>query len=213
MNFYPNRPRMRIIVTIASVYVLNNILDIWIHYFNKLFNFTSQNMFLSKQLLCTYIYPHAYPLLTLRLVVCIVWQIFIIPCDKAAYLISYSHSQLSGFKWHSSSASQISTVACKIVCCDVPGWYDKFIGCRTSHICRAKKHLLTHLPLVTHIYVNELGHHCFYLNQCWLIVNSAHGNKFQWNWNRNSLIFIQENAFENVVWQLGGHLVQGGGMS
>ena len=27
--------------------------------------------------------------------------------------------------------------------------------------------------------------------------------------NRNSIIFIQENWFENVVWQNGGHFVQG----
>ena len=29
------------------------------------------------------------------------------------------------------------------------------------------------------------------------------------NFNRNSIIFIQENAFENVVGQNGGHFVQG----
>ena len=38
-----------------------------------------------------------------------------------------------------------------------------------------------------------------YLNQCWNIVNWTLSNKFQWNLNRNSYIFIQENAFENVV--------------
>ena len=38
-----------------------------------------------------------------------------------------------------------------------------------------------------------------YLNQCWNIVN---WNKLQWNHNRNSYIFIQENAFENVVRKL-----------
>ena len=38
-----------------------------------------------------------------------------------------------------------------------------------------------------------------YLNQCWNIVNWTLGNKFQWNFNRNSNIFIQENAFQNVV--------------
>ena len=32
---------------------------------------------------------------------------------------------------------------------------------------------------------------------------------FQWNSNRNAVIFIQENAFELVVWQNGGHFVQG----
>ena len=38
-----------------------------------------------------------------------------------------------------------------------------------------------------------------YLNQCWNIVNWALGNKLQWNFNRNSNIFIEENTFENVV--------------
>ena len=38
-----------------------------------------------------------------------------------------------------------------------------------------------------------------YLNQWWIIVNWTLGNKFQWNFNRNSNIFIHENAFENVV--------------
>ena len=38
-----------------------------------------------------------------------------------------------------------------------------------------------------------------YLNQCWNIVNWPLRNKFQWNFNRNSYIFIHENAFEKVV--------------
>ena len=37
------------------------------------------------------------------------------------------------------------------------------------------------------------------LNQCRNIVNSNLRNKLQWNLKRNSCIFIQENAFENVV--------------
>ena len=41
-----------------------------------------------------------------------------------------------------------------------------------------------------------------YLNQCWNIVDWTLGNKLQWNLNRNSYIFIQENAFENVVWKM-----------
>ena len=40
---------------------------------------------------------------------------------------------------------------------------------------------------------------------CW-----TPGNKFQWNLNRNSVIFIQENAFEIDVCQHGGHFVQVG---
>ena len=41
-----------------------------------------------------------------------------------------------------------------------------------------------------------------YLNQCWNIVNWTLGNKLQWNFNRNSNIFIQEIAFENVVCEM-----------
>ena len=41
-----------------------------------------------------------------------------------------------------------------------------------------------------------------YLNQCWNIVNCTHGNKLQWNFNRNSNIFIEENTFENVVCEM-----------
>ena len=63
---------------------------------------------------------------------------------------------------------------------------------------------LTHIPLVPHICVGELGQHWFRymyrlvacsapshcLNHCWLIVNWTPGNKFQWNLNRNYTIFI-----------------------
>ena len=42
----------------------------------------------------------------------------------------------------------------------------------------------------------------YYLNKCWNIVNWTLGNKFQWNINRNLYIFIQENAFKNVVWKM-----------
>ena len=41
-----------------------------------------------------------------------------------------------------------------------------------------------------------------YLNQCWFIVNWTLTNKLQWNFNRNSSIFIQENGIENVVWKM-----------
>ena len=40
------------------------------------------------------------------------------------------------------------------------------------------------------------------LNQCWNIVNWTLRNKLQWNFNRNSYIFIQENALENVVCEM-----------
>ena len=41
-----------------------------------------------------------------------------------------------------------------------------------------------------------------YLNQCWNIVNLTLWNKLQFNVNQNSYTFIQENAFENVVWKM-----------
>ena len=33
-------------------------------------------------------------------------------------------------------------------------------------------------------------------------VNSALGNKLQWNFNQNSYILIHKNAFENVVGEM-----------
>ena len=47
-------------------------------------------------------------------------------------------------------------------------------------------------------------------NRCWFIVGWTPGNKFQWNLNRNSIIFIQDNASEIVVCQNGGHFGPGG---
>ena len=75
---------------------------------------------------------------------------------------------------------------------------------------------LTHWGRATHKCVNELtiigpdnglspvawSVPSHYLNQCWNIVNSNIRNKFQWNFKRNSFIFIQENPFENVVWKM-----------
>ena len=37
---------------------------------------------------------------------------------------------------------------------------------------------------------------------CWNIVNSSLRNKIQWNLKQNLCIFIQENAFENVVCEM-----------
>ena len=39
-----------------------------------------------------------------------------------------------------------------------------------------------------------------YLNQWWDNVNRTLRNKLQWNFKRHWYIFIQENAFENAVW-------------
>ena len=69
---------------------------------------------------------------------------------------------------------------------------------------------LTHWGRVTHICVGNLtiiGSTAWsvpnhYLNQCWIIVNWTLRNKLQWNLIRNSNIFIQENAFESVVYEM-----------
>ena len=69
---------------------------------------------------------------------------------------------------------------------------------------------LTHWGRVTHMYVDNLGHHWLrwwlvawsapshYRNQGRNIANWTHRNKLQLNFNPNSYIFIQEDAFENV---------------
>ena len=44
--------------------------------------------------------------------------------------------------------------------------------------------------------------HYLNLNQCWNIVNWTLRNKLLWRLNWNSYIFMQENAFENVVWKM-----------
>ena len=70
------------------------------------------------------------------------------------------------------------------------------------------ENILTHLPIVPHICVSELGQHWFrwwlvawsapshYLNQCWNIVNGTLGNKLQWKLDRN------KNAIEKVVCEM-----------
>ena len=60
------------------------------------------------------------------------------------------------------------------------------------------KGLFTHWGRVTHAIltiINSWTAPSHYLNQCWNIVNWSLGNKLQWNFSRNSNIFIKENAF------------------
>ena len=72
----------------------------------------------------------------------------------------------------------------------------------------------THWGRATHMCVSKQGHNWFrqwlvawsmpghYLTQCWNFVNWTLGNKLQWNFNRNSNFFIQENAFESVICEM-----------
>ena len=113
-----------------------------------------------------------------------------------------------------------------------PPWTSWWVNCAipTAHVVSLYNQLallsksnggLTHLPLVPHICVGDLGQHWFqkwlvaysapshYLNQCCDIVNWTLSSKLQWNLNRNSDILIHENAFQNIVCTSGGHFVQG----
>ena len=58
---------------------------------------------------------------------------------------------------------------------------------------------LTKLDLIDWLIETAPSH---YLNQYWNMVNGTLRNKLQWNINRNSYIFIQENALENVVCEM-----------
>ena len=65
---------------------------------------------------------------------------------------------------------------------------------RVSYICVSKPTIICS--------DNGMSHgrrQAIYLNQRWNIVNWTLKNKLQWNLNRNSNIFIQENACESVV--------------
>ena len=69
----------------------------------------------------------------------------------------------------------------------------------------------TYWGRLTHICINNIaiiGSDNHYLIQCCNIVNWTLWNKLQWNFNQNSCIFIQENAFENVVWKMAAILCQ-----
>ena len=82
------------------------------------------------------------------------------------------------------------------------------------HLCPIFNRGLTHWGRVTHICVSKLRHLWFRWwlvafsapshnpNQCWYIVNWTLVSKRQWKINDNSNIFIQENAFENVICEM-----------
>ena len=39
------------------------------------------------------------------------------------------------------------------------------------------------------------------LNQCCVIVNWTHRNRLKWTFNKNTKLFIHENAYENIIWE------------
>ena len=56
------------------------------------------------------------------------------------------------------------------------------------------------LPIFPNIALTHCSEPLDYLNQCWDI-NCILRNKLQWNFNRNSCIFVQQNPCQNVVWK------------
>ena len=79
-------------------------------------------------------------------------------------------------------------------------WENKYVPRPKNHLpSRACNHKsLCALEQDLHAWTAP-SHH---LNQRWNIVNWTLGNKLQWNFNRNSNIFIEENTFENVVCEM-----------
>ena len=86
---------------------------------------------------------------------------------------------------------------------------------------KTRAHVCIPCPGCLHIFINKLWHsvseQCtpqteshslwwaaairqatIWTNDCWLLIRS-HGNKFNWNLHQNTMIFIQENYFWNVV--------------
>ena len=73
--------------------------------------------------------------------------------------------------------------------------------------------VLTHWGRETHICVSELTsigsdnglspgrHQAIIRTNAGILLKKTLRNKLQWNFSRNSKIFIQENAFESVVWE------------
>ena len=97
--------------------------------------------------------------------------------------------------------------------------FDKHLGRWRSHQKTCYYSSLVHrhttdLAPVPYIRVSESGQHRFrwwivdypapshYLNQSWFIVNWTIENKLQGNSNRNSYIYIHENAFETVFCEM-----------
>ena len=82
---------------------------------------------------------------------------------------------------------------------------------------------LTHLPLVLHISVSELGQHCFrqwlvvwsarnhYLNQWWLIVNWTLRKKNSVKFKSKCNAFYSWKCTWKSHWRNSGHFVRGGG--
>ena len=147
----------------------------------------------------------------------LVWSALWLLMAQHLMVLSHQQAQCRWLKWDILFESSSNITDFKWYFCDQKSALKKTdkILCATVTLLE-----LTHLPLVLHICIGELGQHWFrwwlvvywvpshYLNQCYDIVNWTIRNKLQWKLNQNSSIFIQENAFQNVC-ESGGHFVQG----
>ena len=116
--------------------------------------------------------------------------------DRDLYKHSHHHNFLcSNFSWCTEFALQIQLVK------NVASFLSQF------------KYEITQTVIVTLIYsspscddAGDCDSKCaaprHYLNQHWLIVNWTVRNKYRCNLNQNKNIFIQENAFENIVCEM-----------
>ena len=96
-------------------------------------------------------------------------------------------------------------------------WLREFLLRKCIVKCLPFCPVLNALTRVTHICVGDLTiiasdnglppGRCQAIIQCWNIVKLTLSNKVQWNVNRNSFIFIQDNAFEKCRLRNGGHSV------
>ena len=103
-------------------------------------------------------------------------------------------------------------------CNIIPHWLGAYKKMIPERLTKSKSNWsmdneITHFPLVLHICINELGQHWFrkwlvtysapshHLNRCWVIVYWNLRNKFQWNFNQNTKLFIHENPSETIVCQ------------
>ena len=78
-------------------------------------------------------------------------------------------------------------------------WLIHLIVMRAISVTYFNVSSFTHCGRVTHIWLVAWSAPSHYQNQCWNIVNKTLRNKLQWICSQNSIVFIQENAFESVV--------------
>ena len=128
----------------------------------------------------------------------IFFQILTIDTPQLAHIISYSKLQ-----FNNTICTLFFSSVERVVHVEVPSSYDNL----SNYVQKFAFSNLTQWGRVTHTCVgnliiigsdNGLSAPSHYLNQHWNIVNWTLRNKLQWNFNRNSNIFIQENAFESV---------------